>query len=112
MCCWMVIVVLTCFGVSSPQHSITDVKCRQSVFQICEQIAQKSDSGRQALIDSQILPVLLRLTANHIGSNVVNACKILGALAHSGTYRQTLIEAGVKKAMEQITRYTYILSTF
>lgn len=35
---------------------------------------------------------------------MVNACKILNALAHSGTYRETLIEAGAKKVMEQITR--------
>ncbi|KAF8337678.1 armadillo-type protein [Amanita rubescens] len=87
----------------SPQHSITDPKCKQFAFQICSEIAQKSDFGRKALIDDEILPVLLRLATNNIGTNVINACKVLNALAYSGTYRETLIEAGVKKVMEQIT---------
>jgi hypothetical protein len=94
----------------SPQHSITDIKCRQSVFRICQVIAQNSDPGRKALIDDGILPVLLRLATNHIASNVINACKILKALAHTGTYRQELITAGVKDAMQQITRYAAFLS--
>jgi hypothetical protein len=102
-------VVLTCFCSSSPQHSITDPKCKQFAFQICEEIAQKSDFGRKALIDGEILPVLLRLATNNIGTNVINACKVLNALAYSGTYRETLIEAGAKKIMEQITR---CVSTF
>jgi hypothetical protein len=96
---------MTCIPLSSPQHSITNIKCRQSVFQICQLIAQNSDPGRKALIDDGILPVLLRLATNHIASNVVNACKILNALAHTGTYRQELITAGVKISMQQITRY-------
>ena len=89
---------------SSPQHSITNSKCKQFAFQICSEIAQKSDFGRKALIDDGILPVLVRLATNNIGSNVVNACQILNALAYSGTYRETLIKAGAKKVMEQITR--------
>ena len=93
-----------CLGSSSPQHSITSSECKQSVFQICDEIAQKSDFGRKALIEDGILPVLVRLATSNIGTNVVNACKILNALAHSGTYRETLIEAGAKKVMEQITR--------
>jgi hypothetical protein len=100
-------ILLTFAGSFSPQHSITDFKCRQFTFQICEEIAQKSDSGRKALIDEGILPVLLRLATNHIGTNVVNACNILNALAYSGTYRQTLIDAGAKKVMKQIMRYTF-----
>lgn len=104
------LIVLTCLGLSSPQHSITDFRCRQFIFQICEKIAQKSDPGRKALIDDGILPVLLRLATNHIGTNVVNACEILNALAYSGTYRQTLIDADAKKVMEQITRYIYIFT--
>jgi hypothetical protein len=103
--------VLTCFNSSSPQHSITDSKCKQFTFQICEEIAQKSDAGRKALIDDGILPVLLRLAKNHIGVNVVNACKILNALAHSGTYRETLIEGGAKKVMENITRCVFYTFT-
>ena len=39
---------------------------------------------------------------------MVNACKVLNALAYSGTYRETLVEAGAKKVMEQITRCVYI----
>jgi hypothetical protein len=101
--------MLTSIHPSSPQHSITNIKCRQSVFQTCQLIAQNSDPGRKALIDDGILPVLLRLASNHIAGNVLNACKILNALAHSGTYRQELITAGVKDAMQQITRYAFYL---
>jgi hypothetical protein len=78
--------------------------CKQLAFQICSEIAQQSDFGRRALIDGGILPVLLHLATNNIGANVINACKVLDALAYSGTYRETLIEAGAKKVMEQITR--------
>ena len=101
-------IVLTCLYSSSPQHSITDPKCKEFAFQICSEIAQKSDFGRKALIDGGILPVVLRLATSNIGINVVNACKVLNALAYSGTYRETLVEAGAKKVMEQITRCVYI----
>jgi hypothetical protein len=60
------------------------------------------------LIDGGILPVLLRLATNHIASNVINACQILNALGHSGTYRQELITGGVKDVMQHITRYKFI----
>ena len=92
---------------SSPQHSITDPGCKQFTFKICQEIAQKSDSGRKALIDDDILPVLLRLATSHIGTYVVNACDILNALAYSGIYRETLVEAGAKKAMERIARCVF-----
>jgi hypothetical protein len=73
-------------------------------------IAQLSDPGRKALIDNEILPVLLRLANDHTPSNVLNACKILRALAHTGTYRPELITERVKPAMQQITRYATHLS--
>ncbi len=101
--------MLTYLGSSSPQHSITDSNCKQFTFKICQEIAQKSDSGRKALIDDGILPVLLRLATSHVGAYVVNACKIFNALAYSGIYREILVEAGAKKAMERIARCVFYI---
>ena len=91
-----------CVDVPSPQHSIADTKCKQFTFKICQEIAQISDSGRKALIDNGILPVLLRLATSHVGTYVVDACKILNALAYSGIYREILVKADTKKAMERM----------
>ena len=91
---------------SSPHHSIAaNLECRKHVFDICRMIAQNSDPGRKVLIDRGILSVLLCLAADRIPNNVVNACKILNALAHTGTYREELILAKVKDVMQNITRY-------
>lgn len=106
----MTTVVLTCLGSSSPQYSITDLNCKLFTFKICEEIAQKSDSGRKALIDDGILPVLLRLATSCTGSYVISACKIINALAYSGTYREVLVDAGAKKVVERITRRVFYIS--
>jgi hypothetical protein len=95
--------------VFSPQHSITNIKCRESVFQICRLIAQKSDPGRKALIDENILPVLESLASDRTASNVIGGCQLLNALAHTGTYRQEIINAGMKTVMQQFTRYVFYL---
>lgn len=60
-------------------------------------------------MDEGALPVLLRLSASHVASNVINACKIVDALAFTGTYRKEIISSGLKNAMEHITRYVYDL---
>ena len=91
----------------SPQHSISDDQCRLYVFEICQLIAQKSDPGRKALIDGKALPVLLRLVADTIANNVIRACDLLKVLAQTGTYRSELRSAGVKDAMDRITRCVY-----
>ena len=94
----------------SPRHSITDEECRICVFDICQLIAQKSDDGRRALVDADILPELSLLASSQKVIEVVSACKILRALAHTGTFRNAIISAGLKKTMENITRYSF--STF
>jgi hypothetical protein len=86
-----------------PQHTILDLQCREFTFEICQLIAQNSDPGRRALIDGNIVPVLVQLSTNTLASNVVNSCNVLNALAHTGTYRSELV--GVKDAMERITKY-------
>jgi hypothetical protein len=40
---------------------------------------------------------------------VVNACNIFNALAYSGIYREILVEAGAKKAMERIARCVFCI---
>ena len=91
----------------SPLQSITDEKCRNYLFDICQLIAQKSDEGRKALVDADILSELLYLANSQKAIEVISACKILKALAHSGTFRNNIISAGLKKAMENITRYNF-----
>jgi hypothetical protein len=68
-------------------------------------MAQNSDPGRKVLIDNNILPVLLHLAVDRSPNNVIDACNVLNALAHTGTYRQKLISAKVKDVMKNITRY-------
>lgn len=97
-------ILCTDVGPHSPQHSVTNIKCRHFIFQICHVIAQNSDPGREALINDGVLPVLMRLANDHIGANVIHSCIILNGLAHTGTYRNQLVTAGVKDAMQQITR--------
>lgn len=77
------------------------------MFEICQLIAQKSDDGRQALVDANVLPELTILASSQTAIEVISACKILKALAHSGTFRNAIISAGLKKAMENITRYNF-----
>ena len=78
------------------------------MFDICQLIAQKSDDGRQALVDADILPELSHLvTTSQKATEVVGVCKILKALAHTGTFRNIIIEAGLKKAMENIIRHSF-----
>ena len=78
------------------------------MFEICQLIAQKSDDGRQALVDADILPQLSsHLASNQKANEVVSACKILKALAHTGTFRNAIVSAGLKKVMENITRYNF-----
>lgn len=91
----------------SPRHSITNMEFRKYVFSICQLLAQTSDAGRQALIDAEVLPALSFLATSHIAMEVVSACKILKALAHSGTFRNAIISANLKAAMEGITRYNF-----
>ena len=88
-----------------PQHNIQDGECTQYVYEICQLIAQRSDNGRKALIEQNILPVVLQLVASQSLYHIDNACGILKALAHSGTYRAELITTGVKAAMDRITRF-------
>jgi hypothetical protein len=95
----------------SPQHSVVDAECRRYVYEICQLIAQRSDLGRQALIKQNILPVLIQLAAVQMADDVVNSCKILKSLAHSGTYRSELLGAGVKASMDRITRCVAIHGT-
>lgn len=89
----------------SPQYSVTDAECRKYVFHICQLIAQHSDAGRQALIDAKILPELSCLASSRIVTEVISACKVLKALAHTGTFGQDIISAGLQTSMEHITRY-------
>jgi hypothetical protein len=48
--------------------------------------------------------VLLRLVTHHVAGNVVNACRVLNALGHTGVYREVLIGGGVKDVMQRITK--------
>ena len=77
------------------------------MFEICQLIAQKSDDGRKELLDADILPELSYLASSQKAIEVLSACKILKALAHSGTFRNAIITAGLKKSMENITRYNF-----
>ncbi|KAG6832805.1 hypothetical protein H0H92_009424 [Tricholoma furcatifolium] len=87
----------------SPRHSITDMECRHCVFNICEMIAQQSDAGRKALIEEKILLVLSHLATSRVTVEVVSACKILRALAHSGTFESEIISSGMRKTLKRIT---------
>lgn len=63
-------------------------------------------------MDEGALPVLLRLSTSNVASNVINGCKIVDALAFTGTFRKEISSSGLKNAMEHITRYVYnLLST-
>ena len=94
-------------GPCSPRHSFSNDKCRKCVFDICQLIAQESDDGRQALVDADILPELSHLASSEKFSEFVTACKILKALAHTGTFRNTIITAGFGKIMRDIRRYYF-----
>lgn len=93
----------------SPRYSVTESECKKYIFHICQLIAQHSDAGRQALINAQILPELSCLASSQIAIEVISACKVLKALAHTGTFRQDIISAGLKTSMEHITRYDSFL---
>jgi hypothetical protein len=56
--------------------------------------------------------VLLRLATHHVAGNVVNACRVLNALGHTGVYREVLIGGGVKGVMQRITRLVIALLCF
>ena len=77
------------------------------MFDICQLIAQKSDDGRRALVDADVLLELSYLASSQKAIEVVGACKILKALAHTGTFGNAIISAGLKKTMENITRYNF-----
>jgi len=96
-------IVVDLVGWLSPRHSITDEACKKFVFEICQLIAQKSDDGRQALVDANVVPELSILASSQTAIEVVSACKILKALAHSGKFGNFIISAGLKKVMENIT---------
>lgn len=89
---------------------MTDTECKDYVFRTCRLIAQNSDPGRKALIDAGILPHLSILASSQIPLEVVSACQILKALAHTGTFRQNIISAGLKASMEHITRLAPFLA--
>jgi hypothetical protein len=89
----------------SPQYTNQDADCRKYIFHITQRIAEDSDLGRKALIDSDALPILVRLVNDRSSINVTVGCRILAALAQTGTYRDHLLAAGVKDALENITRY-------
>ena len=67
-------------------------------------IAENSDVGRKTLIDAGVLTVLLHLTTSSTVNLVVGGCDIVKCLMHSGVYRQKIITAGLREAMERITR--------
>lgn len=94
-------------GLWSPRHSVTDNECKKLVFEVCQELAQKSDDGRKALVDAEVLPVLLSLSSSPILFEVIGACKILKALAHTGTFTTDIVSARLKDAMESITRYSF-----
>src|SRR4051812_18354230 len=93
---------------SSPKHSVQDEQCREYVFEICQLIAQSSDPGRNALIQNGAINVLLLMANDNRAFNVLNGFKILIAIAHTGTYRDELISAGVKNVAKRITRYVIV----
>jgi hypothetical protein len=83
--------------------------CRHSAFEICKLIAQ-TDQGRRSLLEHGILPVLVQLSADGSGINVIGACEVLSALAQSEAFKAEMIAAGVRTAMERITRYAIMLN--
>ena len=85
--------------------NITDEERGNYVFDICQLIAQNLDDGRQALVDADILLKLSHLVSSRKAIEVVSACKFLKALAYTGTFRNAIILAGLKKAIENVTRY-------
>ena len=87
------------------------MNCRKNVFEICEIIAQKSDPGREALINANILPGLSHLATSQKFIEVISACRILKALAHTGTFRSNIISAGLKDVMKGITKYNFCAFT-
>ena len=99
-------------GLWSPRHSVTAMECRNLVFDICQELAQQSDDGRKALVDGGVLLELSDLATSQIAIEVISACKIIKALAHTGTFANVIISAGLKDVMDSITRYKFdILSS-
>lgn len=88
----------------SPRYTVTDTDCKKSGLDICLIIAEHSDKGRDALIKARILQELIHLTSSQAAYEVIGSCKILKALVHTGTYKQHIIDAGLQKSMEHITR--------
>ena len=54
---------------------------------------------------ADVLAELSYLVSSQKAIEVIRSCRILKALAHTGTFRNAIITAGLKKAMENITRY-------
>jgi hypothetical protein len=48
------------------------------------------------------------LATHHVAGNVVNACRVLKALGHTGVCREVLIGGGVKDVMQRITRLAFL----
>ena len=88
----------------SPRYTVTDTDCKKYGLDICRIIAGHSDVGRDALIKARILPELMHLSSSQTAYEVIESCKILKALVHTGTYRQHIIAAGLQKSMAHIAR--------
>jgi len=84
---------------------MSNPKCLQVAFDILLVVSQNSDEGRQFVIEEGILPMLIRHAKGQEVGNVVNACNVVVAILHTGTFRQVVVDAGIKKVMEDITGY-------
>ncbi|KDR76392.1 hypothetical protein GALMADRAFT_140093 [Galerina marginata CBS 339.88] len=89
----------------NPQFSMSSQECRQLAYDILLVISQNSDAGRQSVIEAGILPILTRLATGQKVENIINACNLVTALVHTGTFRQAVVDVGMKKVMEDITSW-------
>lgn len=75
------------------------------MYDIVLNLAAKSDEGRKALIiHPQFLPILFQLVTHSSASEAINGCRILGAVARSGTYYQDLMLHGFVDETKRIIR--------
>jgi hypothetical protein len=76
-----------------------------SALRTCLSLAGNSDAERGALMNVHIVDLIGPPIRYHQADVVILACQVVENLAKTGTYRQQLIDGGIRRPLEKVVRY-------
>jgi hypothetical protein len=79
-----------------------DPEVLTSALNTCVYMAGNADPERKAIIDAKIVDVLPTCIRHHSSRIAILACQVVENLAKTGTFRQQLIDSGIRRPLDKV----------